>query len=620
MRRILIVLGLTLAFAAPSVANAADDTDAPVIVAAVLNPTTVDVTEASQHVQATVRVTDATGVKAVAGTLKSATTNQETPLTFGVGVLGTKTDGYWRITFTIPQGAAPGDWQLRVRTLDDAGNQGSSDGAPEGFMPSVDVTSVENPDDAGPELVSTEATPTAVEVGPSAQDITVSFHVTDATGTAHVIASLRSVSSDEATPNQQAELVSGTAQDGTWETTFTIPKGAAPGDWQVRILAMDDTLGNIGTGLFLPPEKLAIVQVTSAHAPSQVTDVRATGKDASATVTWTAPAANGLPITSYEITATPGDLTKTVAGDQTSVDFDGLTNGTAYTFTVVAVNDVGPSTVSAPSNAVTPNFVFETGPTATITGDLQTGATLTADEGDTSPEPDSYTYQWFADDVAIEGATGKTFTLTSAQLGHKITVKVTAVKENYVPVSDVSDPTGVVGKALDVAVAKDVVLTGRSVKVTATGLTKLENYTITIGGVVAKSYHASYSGTVAAYVRVPDSVPDGPAEVVVKAASGLYGTTSLYNAQPEKSFTVVPSDESAARGSLTSVTVTGMAPGERVRVTFGGSGVSPYGAVADANGSYTLSYSVGNRLGDRQLKVTGMYYKRTGFATVTVTP
>ena len=90
--------------------------------------------------------------------------------------------------------------------------------------------------------------------------------------------------------------------------------------------------------------------------PDAPTTVTATGGDAQATVSFTAPSSNGgLEITSYTATSSPGDITAAVnqagSGD---ITVTGLTNETAYTFTVTATNAIGTSVASAASNSVTP--------------------------------------------------------------------------------------------------------------------------------------------------------------------------------------------------------------------------------------------------------------------------
>jgi hypothetical protein len=73
-----------------------------------------------------------------------------------------------------------------------------------------------------------------------------------------------------------------------------------------------------------------------------------------ASVSWTAPAANGSAITGYTVTSSPGGRTCNPPGWATACAVGFLTNGTAYTFTVVATNGVGPGPASAASNSVTP--------------------------------------------------------------------------------------------------------------------------------------------------------------------------------------------------------------------------------------------------------------------------
>ena len=79
----------------------------------------------------------------------------------------------------------------------------------------------------------------------------------------------------------------------------------------------------------------------------------ATGASA-ATVAFTAPAKNGgAPITSFIATSNPGGIKVTLPqADSGTFTFGGLVGGTAYTFTVVAVNSVGTSSASAASNEI----------------------------------------------------------------------------------------------------------------------------------------------------------------------------------------------------------------------------------------------------------------------------
>jgi hypothetical protein len=85
-------------------------------------------------------------------------------------------------------------------------------------------------------------------------------------------------------------------------------------------------------------------------------EVRAAAGDAQATVTWQAPASTGSStVTDYEVTSSPGGKGCLVKAPTLSCTVTGLTNGTAYTFTVKALSGGGWSAASAPSNAVTPS-------------------------------------------------------------------------------------------------------------------------------------------------------------------------------------------------------------------------------------------------------------------------
>lgn len=88
--------------------------------------------------------------------------------------------------------------------------------------------------------------------------------------------------------------------------------------------------------------------------PGAPTAVAATAGNASAVVSWTAPATTNGTITGYDVIDQTGAVRAQVIGTAVSTTVSGLTNGTAYTFRVVAKNANGSSLPSAPSNTVTP--------------------------------------------------------------------------------------------------------------------------------------------------------------------------------------------------------------------------------------------------------------------------
>ncbi len=85
--------------------------------------------------------------------------------------------------------------------------------------------------------------------------------------------------------------------------------------------------------------------------PGAPTDVVAAPGDSQATITWGSPQTGG-PAQSYIVTAAPGG--RSCETSALSCTVDGLANGTAYTFSVVGINDAGSGPTSQTTTAITP--------------------------------------------------------------------------------------------------------------------------------------------------------------------------------------------------------------------------------------------------------------------------
>lgn len=108
-----------------------------------------------------------------------------------------------------------------------------------------------------------------------------------------------------------------------------------------------------GDGVYLAAPTVSQSFSVSAVVPIAPVIGSATAGDEQATISFNAPASNGgAPITGYTVTSSPGNVTATGAASPITVT--GLSNGTAYTFTVTASNSMGAGTASAATAAVTP--------------------------------------------------------------------------------------------------------------------------------------------------------------------------------------------------------------------------------------------------------------------------
>ena len=172
--------------------------------------------------------------------------------------------------------------------------------------------------------------------------------------------------------------------------------------------------------------------VTPFDVPSTMAAPVATPGSSQATVTWTAPAANGSAITNYRVTVTSasggtavgvtGLFVRPTGSTALSYDFTGLTPATGYAFKVEALNSSGWGTVSALSNAVTP---YSTPSAPTISSGVRVasgaiGLTLIAGATGGSALTD-YDFE-YSQSAGFAAGTGQLFTNgTSALLTQTVT-------------------------------------------------------------------------------------------------------------------------------------------------------------------------------------------------------
>jgi hypothetical protein len=151
-----------------------------------------------------------------------------------------------------------------------------------------------------------------------------------------------------------------------------------------------------------------------------------------AQVAFTAPQFNGgSPIISYTAVASPGNVTATItqAGSGT-ITLTGLNNGTTYTFTVYATNNVGNSPASAASNSVIP-YTFPSAPvlgTATATGNYTASVPFTPPVSNGGAVITKYTAVSSPGNITLtlNQATGGSFSFTGLSDGTNYTFTVYA--------------------------------------------------------------------------------------------------------------------------------------------------------------------------------------------------
>jgi peptidoglycan/xylan/chitin deacetylase (PgdA/CDA1 family) len=243
-----------------------------------------------------------------------------------------------------------------------------------------DVTDTSDFDDV------TIATPTSSQTAPGAPT-----NVSGTAGDASVALSWTAPASDGGSPITSYRItpyIGSTAQTpittGSAGTSYTVTGLTNGTAYTFKVAATNA----VGTGAD-SSASAALTPTAVKTAPGAPTNVTGTAGNASVALSWTAPASNGgSAITSYRITPYIGTTAQTpitTGNANTSYTVTGLTNGTAYTFTVAATNAIGTGAASTASSAVTPRAPTAPGAPTSLTG---TAGDKSADLSWTAPASD----------------------------------------------------------------------------------------------------------------------------------------------------------------------------------------------------------------------------------------
>ncbi|MDP1848477.1 MAG: fibronectin type III domain-containing protein [Solirubrobacteraceae bacterium] len=357
----------------------------------------------------------------------------------------------------------------------------------------------------------------------------------------------------------------------------------------------------VGAGAPSAPSNAA----TPAGLPSAPTSVSATRGDDTATVSFAAPYANGSPISSYTVTASPGGAT--ASGGAGPVAVSGLSNGTSYTFTVTATNAVGEGPASAASNAATPAGV----PAAPMgvsaaRGDEQATVSFAAPSADGSPIT-SYTVT-ASPGHASASSTGSPITVGGLLNGTAYTFTVTATNDvGEGTASDPSDavtPAGLPGAPTDVAAVAgdgDAYVTFTAPDANGAAITSY-NVTASPGGATASSTGSpvtigglangtSYTFTVTATNDVGEGLASDASDASMPIGPpAAPGSVAAVAGDAQATLTFTP--PSAEGSPIAFYTVTASPGGER-RMFMEGSPISLGGLINGRAYSFTVTATNG---------------------------
>ena len=288
----------------------------------------------------------------------------------------------------------------------------------------------------------------------------------------------------------------------------------------------------------------SIAATPQAAAPGAPTGLAGTSGDTEAALSWTAPSSDGgAAITGYVIEYTPsGGSATTVSTGVTSTSFtlSGLTNGTAHSIRVAAVNSVGQGSYSS-SVSVTPGVVPGAPTSLSATpGNAQVSLAWTAPSSNGGSAITGYAISYSGGTITT--GTGTSYNVTGLTNGTEYSFTVAAINAigtgtasssaSATPRTVPGAPTGLTatpggaqvglswtapssngGSAItgySISYSGGTIATGTGTSTTVTGLTNGTQYSFTVAAVnVAGTGAASGSASATPSASLPPPINDG---------------------------------------------------------------------------------------------------------------
>jgi fibronectin type 3 domain-containing protein len=353
------------------------------------------------------------------------------------------------------------------------------------------------------------ATPAAVPGAPAG--------LTATPGNAQVTLSWAAPASDGGSSVSGYDLYAGTTADfnggaplakvtGTVVTVTGLVNGTT---YHFKVTAVN----RVGEG---PAAEAQAVPLGVPGAPAGLT---ATPGNSQVTLSWTAPASDGgSPVSGYILyqgTSPGGETGTPVNGSPvtaTSYTVTGLTNGTTYYFTVVAVNAAGLSPLSGEASATLPPIVTSSASPTTPTSSATTPTTPTS----SATTPTTPTSSATTPTTPTSSATSRTTPTSSAT---SRTTPTSSATTPTTPTSSATTPTGTASAPASTSAPTFAAPTGLTATAGNTQVTLSWTAPVPYGGSPVISYKV--------YIATAPGVQESAAIASTKSTGGT--VTSLHN-------------------------------------------------------------------------------------------